>query len=158
MIKFEGELSGSAKKYFQSYARTLFLKIWVVVAALVLLGVLFVSIVAEFWGLLIATFVFLLVSTGLVFVVTVKQPPFRIFIEDEYVVYQCDSPKGYEEYKKILEAEKLIDYGEFYHIVYPIGNMSDKFICQKDLLVEGTLEDFEAYFQGKIVRIEEKKK
>ena len=96
MIRFEGELSGSAKKYFQSYARTLFLKIWVVVAALVLLGVLFVSIVAEFWGLLIATFVFLLVSTGLVFVVTVKQPPFRIFIEDEYVVYQCDSPKVYE--------------------------------------------------------------
>ena len=29
---------------------------------------------------------------------------------------------------------------------------SQRFVCQKDLLVQGTIEEFEAVFEGKIVR------
>ena len=32
------------------------------------------------------------------------------------------------------------------------GKISDKFICQKDLLTKGSLEEFERIFEGKIKR------
>ena len=40
----------------------------------------------------------------------------------------------------------------FYFIKFPFGKYSDKFICQKSLLTQGTLEEFEALFEGKIER------
>lgn len=48
------------------------------------------------------------------------------------------------------EVKKLVDYGKYYYILY--GGVNRAIICQKDLLVEGTLEEFENIFAGKIVR------
>lgn len=79
--------------------------------------------------------------------------PTIIFTEEEYIVYQCGTR---EEFREISKAEKLIDYGEFYYISFTFGNKSDNFICQKNLLVEGTLEEFEALFEGKIERHKDK--
>lgn len=48
------------------------------------------------------------------------------------------------------EVKKLVDYGKYYYILY--GGVNRAIICQKDLLVEGTIEEFENIFAGKIVR------
>lgn len=54
--------------------------------------------------------------------------------------------------------KQIIDYGEFYQIklyfVAHIGFEFNIFICQKDLLTKGTLEEFEKMFDDKIVRSE----
>ena len=75
--------------------------------------------------------------------------PKKIYVEDEYIV--CVG-EAYEESKFIDDVAKVIDHGEFYELVFPFGNASDKFICQKGLLTKGTLEEFEQLFSGKITR------
>lgn len=52
----------------------------------------------------------------------------------------------------IKDVKNVYDHGEFYDLVFPFGKISGKFICQKNLLTEGTLAEFEALFDGKIVR------
>ena len=75
--------------------------------------------------------------------------PYRIFTDEEYVV--CITKKN-EEYRLIKDVKLVYDYGEWYEITFPFGKKSSNFIYQKSLLTKGTLEEFEALFEGKIVR------
>ena len=54
--------------------------------------------------------------------------------------------------RSIDEVKKVIDMGEFYHILFYFPNQWANCICQKDLIVEGTIEEFEKLFEDKIVR------
>ena len=40
----------------------------------------------------------------------------------------------------------------WYEIVFPFGKISSNFICQKNLIFKGSLEEFEDLFNGKIVK------
>ena len=56
-----------------------------------------------------------------------------------------------EFYKYTNDVSKIIEYENMYIIVFS-GLMGLGIIAQKDLLVEGTLEEFEKLFEGKIIR------
>ena len=43
-----------------------------------------------------------------------------------------------------MEAE------DCYYIIY--GDMDNSIVCQKNLLVEGSIEEFEELFRGKIIK------
>ena len=44
------------------------------------------------------------------------------------------------------------DFGEYYVLIFrDLGDFS-QIICQKDLLTNGTIEQFEELFDGKLVR------
>ena len=78
-----------------------------------------------------------------------KMMPKKITIQDEFMV----SVTGYGSESKLIEDVKEVrDYGEFYEIVFPIGKVSNNFICQNSLLTSGSLEEFEKNFKGKIVK------
>ena len=47
---------------------------------------------------------------------------------------------------------KVEDYGEYYYLFVHRWESTHGIVCQKDLLVEGTLEEFEKLFAGKIIR------
>ena len=47
------------------------------------------------------------------------------------------------------KVKKVIDEGDCYQIIYV--EYSNAIICQKDLLVQGTLEEFEEIFKDKLV-------
>ena len=80
----------------------------------------------------------------------------KVFTDNEYIV--SISAKGEEVYKLISDTKCVNDYGEFYELVFPLrAGISDSFICQKSLLTKGTLEEFEALFEGKIVRVNKQK-
>ena len=49
--------------------------------------------------------------------------------------------------KEIGKIRKVSDKGEYYLLHYAL---IDSFICEKSLLVNGTLEEFESLFEGKI--------
>ena len=52
--------------------------------------------------------------------------------------------------KSVESVQKVVDYGEFYRIVFSESFASaDDCICQKSLLCSGTTEDFETLFEGK---------
>lgn len=52
--------------------------------------------------------------------------------------------------ESIDKVKYIADYGEWYYIFFE--NKNGRFICQKDLICLGTLADFEALFDGKIVK------
>ena len=59
--------------------------------------------------------------------------------------------------RSLDDVKKIIDMGEFYDIIFYFPNQWSNCICQKDLIVAGTLEEFEKLFEDKIVRKYEKK-
>ena len=54
--------------------------------------------------------------------------------------------------KPISSVKKVIDAGEWYYLVFKWSGTNTNFVCQKNLLQQGTLEEFEALFEGKIAR------
>lgn len=82
-----------------------------------------------------------------------KKLPFRweyhITIDKEKIVVETPLwPKILE--KPIKKIKKVLDDEDCYYVIY--GDMNNSIVCQKDLLTEGSIEEFEALFQGKIIR------
>ena len=154
MIEFNGSLTGEAQKFFWKNSKTIVRNMLFVTFLLILPVILFIVLQTKYWELFIAYLVFCFVIFLLLLVPKSQKEkenftPKRIFTEEEYIVCQG---KKYEEFKLIADAIKLIDYGEFYFIVFPFGKKSDKFVCQKSFLTTGTLQEFELLFEGKIER------
>lgn len=75
--------------------------------------------------------------------------PKRIYIEDESIICVTESSTMG---KKIKSVKTVYDYEEFYYLSFNWTNKTMNYVCQKDLLTQGTLEDFEKLFDGKIIR------
>ena len=77
--------------------------------------------------------------------------PKKIFLDlsENTIVHQC---KETERFHMIDSVKKVIDYGEWYHVLFYYEDRDICFVCQKSLLTKGTLEEFEALFEGKIER------
>ena len=54
--------------------------------------------------------------------------------------------------KSVSRVKRVIDCGEWYYIIFKFGDIGNSWVCQKDLLIQGTIEDFEKLFEGKIIR------
>lgn len=54
--------------------------------------------------------------------------------------------------RRIKDIKKIDDYGDYYRIWFCIPYQSPVFLCQKDLIVEGTIAEFEERFADYIVR------
>lgn len=76
--------------------------------------------------------------------------PTRVVIEDDGLIIS-ESDKFHLE-GGIENVEKVIDYGEWYKIIFQRGYRSARYVCQKSLITKGTLEEFEKLFEGKIKR------
>ena len=61
---------------------------------------------------------------------------------------------GVEGYRilNLQDIKEVRDMGTFYAIIFYFPNRDRTFICQKDLIEEGTIEEFEHIFEDKIVR------
>lgn len=67
-------------------------------------------------------------------------------IETSGITEYCYKSVNFDEIKEILDLETFYEIKFYGHA----GSMF--FICQKDLIVEGTIEEFEQLFEDKIVR------
>ena len=52
---------------------------------------------------------------------------------------------------KVKNIKKIEDYGDWYYIRFKF-DITASVVCQKNLIVEGTIEDFEKLFADKIIR------
>ncbi len=76
--------------------------------------------------------------------------PSRIeIIPDKTIKSQCKK-KTY--ICSIHNVRKVVDYGDFYSIRINQQLEYGPFLCQKDLLSKGSIEEFEKIFENKIVR------
>ena len=55
------------------------------------------------------------------------------------------------------EVKRVEDYGDFYRIIFYFPHCDRFCICQKDLITQGTIEEFEEMFAGYIVKKQLKK-
>lgn len=153
MIEFNGYLTGAAENGWLRINKVSTFNIFFVSSFLVLAPILYWFIITEqrLMSVVIAIAIFLFPSIPLLRSKKELREflPKNIVIDDDYI--RCKSDKQ-GEMKRICDVKKVIDYGEFYYIAFPAGKMSTNFICQKDLLVKGTLKDFEKLFEGKIKR------
>ena len=54
--------------------------------------------------------------------------------------------------KPLSKVKKVVDAGDWYYVVFKGGSINSAFVCQKNLLTKGTLDEFEKLFEGKLVR------
>lgn len=81
--------------------------------------------------------------------------PKCITINDGLIILTADS---FTDSKKIEQVKVVKDYGGYYTFSFVgIFTNSSPYICQKDLLTQGTLADFETLFAGKIKKMPQKK-
>ncbi len=162
MIEFKGYLTGNAEKRFfkrsvefaqaQCFAGMLF-------SLLTAVPVLAMIMRPRFTPERVFYLFVVLGATILLFMLLVRIPPNAkskrartpnlVYVQDDLII--CAANK-YQECRKVRDVKKVRDRGEFYEIVFFLDRYSEKFICQKDLLTKGTLEEFEHLFEGKIDR------
>jgi len=79
----------------------------------------------------------------------IKRVPLVVSIEDEFI--ECENEQEYAN-NRLDDVKNVVDLGDWYIVRFYFPINLRWFICQKDLIVEGTIEDFEKLFEGKIVR------
>ena len=75
--------------------------------------------------------------------------PSLLFIEGEYIVAKSDA--FYQE-RCLNDVETVMDFGEYYQLVFNRRRRSAAFLCAKNGITIGDLEQFENLFIGKITR------
>ena len=78
----------------------------------------------------------------------------KVEIDDEHVIKE--TTKNYNTYR-VDEVKRVEDYGDFYRIIFYFPHCDRFCICQKDLITQGTIEEFEEMFAGYIVKKQLKK-
>ena len=154
-IDFSGEISGKAKERFiKNIAKNSILPSCILALFISsILLFLYFSTEKSLYLWLMAVDVPLLIGAGQLpppKSQIKKTIPRRVIIDGDMIVAIYEAG---ELIRYIEEASVLIDYGEYYVVKFPFGKLSEYHICQKDLLKSGTLEEFEALFEGKIERV-----
>ena len=154
MIEFNGEINGDCKKFLLKKQIKIQVRASLIVAILFTVPIILASI---FWKpialLMLLPFVFAIVFSALppsrdnqrIFV------PKRVYvnIDEQTIVHKCEKT---ERFHMLSSVKAVVDYGEWYYFVFEFEDRDPYFVCQKSLLTEGTLEEFEALFEGKIER------
>lgn len=154
MIEFSGYLSGSAEAFFYKKSRYLGLGFLLVGMILVLPTIIVLSVRLNDAA---PTIVYCAIFPVLCLLSLIPKrkkekrrlTPKRIYTEDDCITCVAN---GYVETKFVDDVKMVVDHGEFYEIIFPFGKVSDKFICQKDLLTQGSLQSFEELFKGKVIK------
>lgn len=162
MIEFKGCLTGISQKYFCNQIVKC-QRIFIVFTSIP--GLFIISLYGYlFWGVVIGPKIILLflIMIAILYMLpriqTKKEKekitPRRLFIENDIITCQSNA---LVESRTIQDVKEVRDYGDFYYLVFPLGKYSYRFVCQKDLLTQGTLADFKTMFAGKIKKMPQKK-
>lgn len=157
MIKFDGYLTGTSQKFFCKQIVKLQQKliIFTCIPALILLSIVFYllfDIIAIYPEIVISEIILVALVVMLPKIQTKKEKekitPQKIFIDNDLIVSESNAAV---ETRFIKDVKEVRDYNEFYYFVF--NQYSYRFVCQKDLLTQGSIEEFEALFDGKIQRM-----
>lgn len=148
MIIFEGKASKNVRKFL--LIRILLGVTIANIIAIIILGIpaIMLAIYENTLILLLIVFGGVILSILFGFFNLSYNIPYKITIENELIFAKY---KEIENSGEVLNVKRVIDYGNFYDIVF-YSHRWRTCICQKDLIVKGTIEEFEQIFEDKIVR------
>lgn len=163
MIEFKGELSNECKKYLikTSWQIGLFVVVVVCIPFVIL------SIVLSIKNDWIYLLIFIPVALTIFF--SSLKPETKAYrklygkngkIYDGelswHIVIESDiiSAEGIQrsETRFLKDVKKVVDMGDWYKIYFYFPNKSNIFICQKDLIIQGTINEFESLLQDKMIK------
>lgn len=163
-IEFDGMITGKAKKF---YDRKEALS-WVCLTACIWIGSCIIMLIAfplmfgrstdfDLRGCLICMVICLIIFCTLALLaVFFKKYNLKKISFDSRNLYIFKGKRNFT--VPVSGIKQIEDYGEFYqiklYVASYVGSDLNIFICQKDLLAKGTLEEFEKMFKNKIVRSE----
>lgn len=162
MIEFKGYLTGISQKYF-CYQIVKSQQKFILFASIPALFLIYLFSYL-YWGyivepkIIILSIILFAILYMLPRIQTKKEKekiiPRRVYIENDIITCQSNA---LVESRTIQDVKEVRDYGDFYYLEFPFGKYSYRFVCQKDLLTQGTLADFEFLFAGKIKKMPQKK-
>lgn len=162
MIKFQGSISEKnqldrMKKLDKKVTQVSILGlifIWLVVIAIGLP----LRILQDLWGELIFCSLIML-TVPILSAYTPKKVILRFRISPHIIITEKDlsielRSNGKEVWRtrKISKVKKVLDCGEVYYIIFKFGDITNSWICQKNNIINGTIEEFESLFQTKLVK------
>lgn len=149
MIKFDGELSTKCRLYAINRDRRLLLYVMIILMTpLVVLNIIMALNINIFLLLFVPIFLIVIIASYLYKPKVQKSMLCHIEINEEIITMEVD--EKYSE-RKICDVKRIIDYGEFYVIEFYFPGVL-YIVCQKKLIVEGTLDEFEHFFDVKIIK------
>lgn len=176
IIEFSGEIS---EKYRKRLFRATMKMLWILVLIIfvVLCGpIIVIGVVFDllFYAIIFILVILILCATAPIALIKTipyaKILPVRIIIENgEIAALNAEHISKYSiktggidflnvdgyfitDIKSIFDVIKVFDHGEWYVISFKSRPVIIDYICQKNLLIKGTIEEFEKLFEGKIVR------
>ncbi len=152
MIVFRGELSDRSKKILN---REMSHIIFFATSITALILSVFITLAVVYYDWICAFLYFFVLPLFLLPVLSTSKKywnnlcPTEISINDEIVIINGD--EFYQE-RDISNLKSIIDYGDSYRMQFLFPHKAFSCLCQKDLIVEGTIEEFEERFSEFIVR------
>ena len=159
MIRFEGTIARECKKFIRAGEVKVTL-----ICGMFAIAVLAYPCFAWISKLMDSMFfaVTMYITLIAAFVLMAFMGPTKKDIDSLSPVKICISPEeGYIEAtcqrfvidRDLSEIKAVVDHGDWYSFKFSgRGAPSHRFICQKNLIVEGTIEDFEKLFEKKMIR------
>ena len=146
MIEFKGKITGKALIYQANQYKKIFSIALFISSLLVCLlyGLFDIIILVSF----IILAIFLCPAKVFGFVL-----PNRVFIDLEDRTIVSESKEGVETFRMIDDIVEVKDHGEFYSFKFNSIRNQYNFIAQKDLITQGTIEEFEMIFEEVLVRV-----
>lgn len=151
MIEFSGELTGITKRYYIKRNISFWRKFTLFGSLVVNIPLMIFSIVKHISILFYISCVVVILAYFSPCLIKIMSGviPKKVFIDGEMIVSISDSQT---ESQYIEDVKEIYDYGDFYSFMFVSGQYTPHFVCQKDLISKGTLEDFEMLFSDKIIR------
>ena len=152
MITFQGDLSTECKKKMLKEETKLKIVVFGIMGLLLCIPAVILAILVwpYFW---VAVAVILFIVPLSFFPAPKKdwpkQFPTKVIIGEEELESVGDD---WEDYRNMENVKCVLDYGNWYFITFNYPHKSRTFICQKDLIKEGTIEEFESLFSGRIIK------
>ena len=154
MIEFKGPLTGEAEKFLLKKQVQILSRTMMRVTILFGIPIVLCSIyIRPLILLFLAPIIMLLVYS---FITPSKKDqkmfmPKRVFIdlEENMIVHQCEKM---ERFHNLDSVKRVFDYGDWYYFKFDYANRDMYFVCQKNLISQGTIEEFEELFKDKIER------
>ena len=154
MIEFSGELSAECKNFMIKSQQKIIFYVCISMAVVLTIPAIILAVlnhwVYSIWIIPLICLVLLSLikpkgkTLDLIF-------PCKVIIENESI--SCEGKKFYYS-REFDNVKKVIDYGNWYQIYFYFPHKKMHFVCEKNLLVQGTLEEFEEVFKEKLIKKE----
>ena len=152
MIEFRGDLSNNSKKYLIKKESKSCL---VVILGSLIACIPFICLtILKDWIFVVGIIPLVFLAISSLFPLNKKAVelilPTKIVIVNDLITCKGNN---FSISNNISFVKKVLDYGEWYHIIFKFPHKSFRYLCQKDLLINGSLEEFEKIFEDKIKKV-----